>query len=386
MKEIYLDNAATTRVSLVALQAATQVMREHYGNPSSLHAAGVRAAKLLKEARRDLAALLAGQEKELYFTSCGSESNNTVVCGVAASQAHMGKKILIGAAEHPSLSEPAKSLSEKFTVEKIPVDSRGAVNLAILEQLLNDEVVFVGLQFVNNETGLIQPLAEVGDLIKNKAPKAHFHIDGVQGFGKIPVELKKWRADSFAASAHKLGGLKGCGLLWLREGARCRPLIFGGGQERGFRSGTENMAGICSFAVAAGEACAQMEQNAALYCSLRERLWHNLCNIEPKAVPISDFAACSPHIVNISFPGVRSEVLLHYLEAESIYASSGSACHSNKSGASPVLTAMDLPKDIIDGAIRFSFSPENTIQQMDFVAEIICRSVAEIRSLMGKKH
>ncbi len=386
MKEIYLDNAATTRVSQAALQAATNAMVESYGNPSSLHAAGARAAKLLKEARRTLAGLLAVPEKELYFTSCGSESNNTAVFGVAASQARLGKKILIGAVEHPSLSEPAKLLAEKFLVEKIPVDSRGAVNLVALEQLLDDDVIFVGLQYVNNETGLIQPLTQVGELIKNQAPQAHFHIDGVQGFGKLPVEFKKWHADSFAASAHKLGGLKGCGLFWLREGARCRPFIYGGGQERGFRSGTENMAGICSFAAVASEACNKIEQNTALYQSLRERLWHILANKELGAVAVSNFTACSPHIANISFPGVRSEVLLHYLEANGIYASSGSACHSNKSGASPVLMAMGLDKAVIDGAIRFSFSPENTLEQMDFVAEVIFNSVVEIRSLMSRKH
>ena len=383
----YMDNAATTRLSEAAKAAMLPLMDENYGNPSSLHCYGRQASAALEGARKRVAACINADPREIIFTSGGSEANNMAILGVAELKARRGGVILLTAAEHPSLLEPAKYLAQKgFDVQYIPVDAKGSIDTASFERLLTPETVFVGLHQVNNETGAVQDILQLGAQIRQIAPQAHYHIDGVQGLGKLPVLLKSWQADSFAISGHKIHAPKGIGALWLKEGRRLPPLVKGGGQESGLRSGTENMPGIAALAVAVSAAVSKREERAAAMDNVRLALAHKLLAIEDTALngPPPDTAA--PHILNISFMGAKSEVLLHYLEQRGIYVSSGSACSARKTAASHVLQAMGLPAKRLDSAIRFSFSALNTVEEAEKAAVLIARSVEEIRALnKGRK-
>ncbi len=382
MREIYFDNSATTKVAPFAAQAALKAMEEDYGNPSSLHGKGVAASEIIRKAKEILSPLLQGGEGDIYFTSGGSESNNTAIFGVAAAHGKRAKRILVSPMEHPSVLEPVEDLKNRgFIMENIPLDKEGLILLPAFEEMLGEDILLISIQHVNNETGAVQPLEEIGALIREKAPRAFFHIDGVQGFCKLPTRLALWGAHLYSASGHKLHAPKGCGFLWLKKQMRIAPLILGGGQEKNLRSGTENVPGIAAFKAAAEYYGKRQAKSAAHMGQLREFLWQELnkniddcfCN-SPKGG--------APHILNISFLGIKSEVLLHYLEGEGLYVSSGSACHSNKKlSGSPVLRGMGLPKERIDSAIRFSFSPQNTLEEAKAASVIIKKAVAELRLL-----
>ncbi|MEG1500469.1 MAG: cysteine desulfurase family protein [Clostridiales bacterium] len=384
MIEIYFDNSATTKVCEESIEAACYGMEIAYGNPSSLHGKGVEAARLLSDCRDYMAKCLRCLPQEIYFTSGGSESNNTAIMGIAKAHQKKGKKILISAIEHPSVLEPALALRQNgFQVELLPVDSSGYLDLSALEALLDQETILVSVQQVNNEVGSIQPLSEIGDLLQQKAPQAFFHVDGVQGFGKLPVEFGSWHADLYTASSHKIHGPKGVGLLWVNKDCRLLPLIQGGGQERNLRSGTENVPGIMAFTAACKKSYDHMDENRQRMASVREVLAEKLAAEIVDCHFNSDLNKGAAHILNISFPGAKSEVLLHYLEGKGIYVSSGSACHSNKkSGISHVLQAMALKPAWADSAIRFSFSAENTVEEAEIAGKITGESVEEIRSFL----
>ena len=257
MQEIYFDNSSTTRVCDQALAEAVKEMQQEYGNPGSVHHLGAQAFHALQAAHTSLASALHALPEEIYFTGSGTEANNMLIFGVAEARARAGRRILVSAVEHPSVSEPAKYLlSRGFDVHFIPVDPQGRIRLDALAELLNEETILVSIMHVNNETGTIQPLAEAGSLIRRLAPQAIFHVDGVQSFGRVAVDLAAWQADAFVASGHKIHAPKGIALLWLKKERRIPPLLRGGGQERGMRSGTENMPGICAFAKASEIACA----------------------------------------------------------------------------------------------------------------------------------
>ena len=384
MQEIYFDNSATTRVSEEAAAAALAAMRENYGNPSSLHSRGLRALQLLTVSRLALARALNAREQEIIFTSGGSEANNMAILGLAEVNARRGGRILLTAAEHPSLLEPAKYLASKgFEVCFIPVDASGLLDMEALARLLTPAVIFAGLHQVNNESGAVQPLAEIGALIRRKAPQAFFHIDAVQGLGKLPVMLQSWQADSLALSGHKLHAPKGVGALWLKEGRRLPPLIRGGGQEGDLRSGTENMPAIAALAVAVEAAMRRREQQAAHMMQVKLALAQKLLALDGTALNGPPLNEAAPHILNISFVGAKSEVLLHYLEQQGIYVSAGSACSARKSTASHVLQAMNLAEERLHSALRFSFSALNTPEEAEAAAVVIEQAVAEIRALSG---
>ena len=381
MKEIYFDNSATTKVLPEACEAAVMMMRGNYYNPSSLHGKGVLADRILTGARQSLASILKVDEREIYFTSGGSEGNNTALFGVAEINRKKGKKILISQVEHPSVLESAKALASRgFDIEMIPVNKWGKIDLETLKGLLTPEVILVSVQHVNNENGVIQPLPEISALIKEKAPDAVFHVDGVQAFLKIDLDITVSGIDIYTVSGHKIHGPKGIGLLYVKKDVRFLPLIYGGGQERAMRSGTENMPGIAAFRVAAENVYALRQENYVKVKEVRDTLIKELqskisdCHIN---TPLSE---SSPYILNVSFPGVKSEMLLHYLEEKDVYVSSGSACHSRKDIKSHVLMAMGLPDEIIDSAIRYSFSIENTIGEAMKAAEITALAVNEIRA------
>ena len=384
MTEIYFDNSATTIVSEEAATAALAVMREDYGNPSSLHGKGLKAQQLLEKSRLALACALHAAEREVFFTSGGSEANNLALLGLAELKARRGGQILLTAAEHPSLLEPAKYLSRKgFEVQFIPIDAQGLVDLNAFEQLLSPDVIFVGLHQVNNESGAVQPLEEIGALLRQKAAEAFFHIDGVQGLGILPVTLKSWQADSFALSGHKIHAPKGIGALWLKQGRRLPSLIKGGGQEKDLRSGTENMPGIAALAAAVTAAVNRRTERAAAMLQVKLALAQKLLAIDNTALNGPPVEQGAPHILNISFMGAKSEVLLHYLEQQNIYVSAGSACSAKKTSLSHVLQAIGLPKDRLESAIRFSFCALNTVEEAEYAAMATARAVEEIRALSG---
>lgn len=382
---IYLDNSATTKVSIKAMEAANWAMGECYGNPSSAHAEGARAAHALADARSKLLRFFKDAPGELIFNSGGSEGNTTVILGIAASYGKRGRRILVSSIEHPSVLEPAKSLKEKgFDVRFIPVDKYGIIDLGALEQLLTEDVILTSVQHVNNETGAIQPLLEIGKLCKAKAPQSFFHVDGVQSFAKLPLEPAAWQMDLFTASGHKIHAPKGVGLLWFRKNLRLPPLIYGGGQEKNLRSGTENMPGIMAFAEAAGEVAENRETDMIKISLMRYHL------LDLLGEGIADFVVNSPldesglpYVLNISFPGVKSEVLLHYLEDKGVCVSAGSACHSSKKSKSHVLEAMGLAPELVNSAIRFSFSAYNTITEIEKAAQITIEAVSQIRDLFA---
>lgn len=386
MQEIYFDNSSTTRVCDQALAEAVKEMQQEYGNPGSVHHLGAQAFHALQAAHTSLASALHALPEEIYFTGSGTEANNMLIFGVAEACARAGRRILVSAVEHPSVSEPAKYLlSRGFDVHFIPVDPQGRIRLDALAELLNEETILVSIMHVNNETGTIQPLTEAGSLIRRLAPQAIFHVDGVQSFGRVAVDLAAWQADAFVASGHKIHAPKGIALLWLKKERRIPPLLRGGGQERGMRSGTENMPGICAFAKASEIACAGMQEYARQMHHVKQVLLDavsaSLPDVYVNGPPLAEAA---PHILNLSFPGARSEVLLHYLEEKGVYVSAGSACNSRSSKGSPVIEALGISPERVDSALRFSFSRENTPEEALAAAEVLQAAVTEIRLWMGR--
>ncbi|NLF80859.1 MAG: cysteine desulfurase [Clostridia bacterium] len=385
---MYFDNSATTRVSEQAAAAALRAMREDYGNPSSIHGKGVAAFHALSEARASLARLLHVAADELYFTSCGTESNNIVLHGAARLAGKQGK-ILISAVEHPSVHETAKRLAGLgYQLELIPVSAEGVFDPDALEPLLDEQTILVSIMHVNNETGAIQPLRQAGQLIRRLSPRALFHVDAVQSFGRLPLPLADWQADAVTMSGHKIHAPKGIGLLWLRAGVNLPSLMQGGGQERGLRSGTENMSGIMAFVAAAEECYSRMELHGEAIAQVRDVFLSELRRGLPQLLlngPADEHAVS--HILNISLPGVRSEVLLHSLEMKGLYVSAGSACTSRSTRGSRILQAMGLPKERVDAAIRCSFSRYNTPEEAVQAAGLIVETVNELSGLinLGKR-
>lgn len=384
MEEIYFDNSATTKVADEAIAVALKAMRDDYGNPSSLHGKGVTAFHALNEARSLFSTCLDVPKDEIYFTSCGTESNNIIIQGAAKAAGKKGK-ILISSVEHPSVYEPTRNLlSLGYEVEMIPVDQQGIINLSALEQMLDTDTVLVSIMHVNNETGSIQPLQQAGALIRTICPQALFHVDAVQSFGRLPLFLAAWQADAVSMSGHKIHAPKGIGLLWLRQNRNIPALLLGGGQEQGLRSGTENMSSIMAFATAAKQCYERMDQNYADMEKVRQKLLSQLQTTIPNiAINGPEDEQAAAHILNISFPGMRSEVLLHSLEARGLYVSAGSACTSKSSKGSRILSSMGLSDERIDSALRFSFSRYNTVEEAARAARYVAETVKELSGIMG---
>ncbi len=384
MSYIYFDNAATTLADPAAVQAAMQVLNQDFGNPSSLHHLGVRAHQVLLASRQTIADCLKAKPSEIIFNSGGTEGNNHVLQGISYAKRHQGKQIIVAASDHPSLLEVAKILGERgYQIDLAPITESGVIDLDKLADLINENTICLALHHVNNETGAIQPLAKIGGLLKSKAPKAHLHIDAVQSFAKQDIDLAGWQADSLALSGHKIHGLKGSGALWLKQGTNLPPLIAGGGQERNMRSGTENLAGIAALAKAAELAFSKKAANLEHLAKIRQILQAGLLDDQQNILnsPLEGAA----QIINISFGGLKSEVLLHYLEAKSIYVSAGSACASHKATHSHVLAAMNLPKERLDNALRFSFCANNTLDEAKQVVAAVKEAVAEFRLIKSTK-
>ena len=388
---VYLDNSATTRQYDEVTDVMSRAMRENFGNPSSLHSLGLKAEKEVKNARKILAQSLGAGEEEVFFTSCGTESDNTVLMGAAQAKKRRGKKIIVSAVEHPAILEPAKKLeSMGFEVAYIGVDKQCRLNLESLKNAVTDDTILISVMGVNNETGTIMPIEEIARF-KEEYNRTHgtdiwLHTDAVQAFGKILVNLKKEYkgVDFLSASAHKIHGPKGMGLLYMKKGLNLVPFLLGGGQERHMRSGTENTPGIVGFGKAAELAMRDFDERIQRMSTARQRLLEQICaEIKDIRINSPEGEEACPSVLNLSFLGTRGEVLLHTLEQDGIFVSTGSACFSNHSSAkgSHVLNAMGLTPKEIEGAIRFSFSEFNTEEEMDFTADKVKAAVARFRRL-----
>ncbi len=377
----YFDNSATTRQRDEITRVMNDVCDRLYGNPSSLHRMGFQAEKELTAARNKLLELIGGTGfGKLYFTSGATEANNWVFRSILPANPRLGRHVLVSAVEHPSVNESALSMRDAgYEIEAIPVDSDGRVNLDKLTELIRpDDTALVSVMHVNNETGAIQPIEEIVKLVRKLRPGALIHCDCVQSFGKLPVDVKKMGVDLISVSAHKIHGPRGIGFLYAGKDVKLRPLLYGGGQEGGERSGTENLPAICGMAAAAGLVCENIEANYLKAVKMRNIFKEALTGSIRACSVNTPEEGSSPYVLNVSFPGLRAEVILHTLENYGIYVSVGSACSSHKKNRSSVLTAMGVGKSSIDGAIRISFSPDNTEEQCVYASKIL---VTEIKKL-----
>ena len=374
---IYLDNAATTKPCRAAAEAMLSVVEE-FGNPSSLHGMGLAAEKKLNAAKQILSGMLGGIAKNIYFTSGGTEANNLAVIGSALAKKREGSRVIVSAAEHPSVLEAARHLSDiGFDVKYAPIDITGRVNIDLFSELITPDTIVVSVMHVNNETGVIQPIEELSRIIKSTAPKAVFHCDCVQSFGKLPVNINKLGVDMISISAHKIHGFKGCGALYTKN-TRISPMIHGGEQQNGMRPGTENIGGILAFAAAAKECSNENDKMKMKRQIMIDALRASL----PDIVVNGSDKYNSGSVLNVSFPAIKAEILLHALEQHGIYISTGSACSSHKPMPSHVLTAMGVQQKLIAGAARMSFSEETSIEELKEAAAVIAEEAKKIRRYM----
>ena len=384
---IYLDHSATTPVRPEVLAFIHDTMEQHFGNPSSLYDLGIATEKIIKESRRTLAKSLRVKEDEFYFTSCGSESNNTVLRGVAEAYRKRGNHLICSAVEHPSVLRTMEYLEKEqgFELTKIGLDRKGNFDLEGLKKAMRKDTILCSVMMVNNEVGALFPLKEIAEIVHSVNPDCVFHVDGVQGYGRIPIDLKKTGIDAFSLSGHKLGAPKGIGGLYVRDGLRVFPLIYGGGQEKGLRAGTENFAYIGALALAAKLSLENREAKNEHLAKVKQTLIEELKAQNIAFEVNGDAEKGAAHIVNFRFDGVKSEVLLHFLEGQKIYVSQGSACHNNTKSSSETLEAMGLSAEERDGSLRFSFGDETKIEDMKTVALAVKNGVDMIRTMRGKR-
>ena len=369
---IYLDNSATTRCSDGAVEIMRQALQENFGNPSSLHNFGYQGEQYRENAREAIAATLKCDKNEIFFTSGGTEGNNLALMGGAEAKKRRGNHIITTAIEHASVSNPIKQLEKLgFEITYLGTDQYGVISLDELQSAIRPDTILVSIMMVNNEIGSIQPVADAGKLIKSINPEILFHVDAIQAYGKMAINPKKMNIDLLTVSGHKIHGPKGSGFIYIREKTRVVPQILGGGQEKGMRSGTENVPAIAGLGVAAKEAYDNLEANREHMYMLRDRLIEGLGQIEGVSLNGHLDHNSAPHILSVSVSGARTkaEVILHRLEEYEIYVSAGSACSSNKPAISSTLKAIGLNSDLLNRTIRFSLCPENTTEEIDRAIE-----------------
>lgn len=374
---IYLDNASTTKPSEGVKKAVIDAM-ENFGNPSSMHRLGIDAEKIIKSSKSAVSKVLGVEEDNIFFTSGGTEANNTAILGYCRRNKKRGTHIITSAIEHPSVAVPFKKLAaEGFDVTVIGVDKNGVLDLDAFKEALREDTIFVSVMWVNNETGNVQPVDKLKAIMKEISPKAVLHVDGVQSFGKIECKPKKHGIDMMSISGHKVHGIKGIGALYVNNGINFDPYIIGGGQQKDRRSGTENVVGIAAIGEAAREISLSKDKITALRDRLETGLRENIENIK-----INGEGEKTPYILNVSFIGIKAEILLHALENHGIFVSTGSACSTNKPMPSPVLTAMGLKREEIMGAVRFSLSDNLSEDDIDKTVMAVKKEVENIRRIM----
>ncbi len=378
--EAYLDNSATTKPYDEAIARMAEVMRDNYGNPSALHRRGKSAEDSLAKDRDTVARLIGARSDEIYFTSGGTESDNIAIIGYAMANRRSGNRIICTETEHAAVLNSFKYLeAQGFDAVYIGVDKYGYPDMDELRCAVNEDTILLSFMYVNNETGTVFPIDEISAL--RDSDKCALHVDAVQAFGKLDINVKKSNIDMLSISSHKIHGPNGVGALYIRNGVKIAPLSYGGNQERAMRSGTENIAGIASFTRACEIKFANKDADNARITELKENFKRKLLSaIDDVVINSPDNSLC--YVLNLSFPGVKSEVLLHVLESKGIYVSTGSACNSKKNKYSYVLKAMGLKDNIIDSALRFSFSAFTTAEELDYVAEVLQREVPLLRKIM----
>ena len=398
--EVYFDNSATTRTDENVIELMSHIMRDDFGNPSSKHAKGVESEKYLTQAKETLSSILKVSPKEIFFTSGGTESNNTAVIGYALANKRRGRHLITSAAEHDSVLEAFKYLEQiklpenidpegkGFEVTYLKPDGRGQISDDDVRAAMREDTILVSVMMVNNELGSLSDVSSIGRIIKERNPECAFHVDAVQAFGKYEIYPKKMDIDMLSISAHKIHGPKGSGMLYVNEKTKVQPLILGGGQQRGFRSGTDNVPGAAGLALAAKSAYAGLKEDTAHMCRIKDYLTDRLNEL----CAMGAFGKCSvtvnsqkgdvsaPHILSVKFLPVKSEVLLHALEEKGIYVSAGSACSSNRKRGSHVLSAIGMDAKAADCTLRFSFSKYNTMEEADYLLECL----KEILPLLSK--
>jgi len=384
--EVYLDNSATTRPYDEVIEYMNEINKYMYGNPSSLHTKGIEAEKLVKKARETISESLGVSSREIYFTSGGTESINLAIRGFLEANPRLGNHIITTKIEHPATLEVFRYLEEKgYKVDYIGVDENGVVKLDELEEKINGNTALISVMMVNNETGSIQPVDDIAAIKNARKRDAALHVDAVQAYGKMQVLPYKQGIDMLSVSSHKIHGPKGTGALYVNRSLRIKPIIFGGGQESSLRSGTENVPGICGFGLAVEKTFDKIEENRLKV----KKLYDLFCGLLKKE-GVEEYKILSPHngspyILNISFPNIRAEVLLHHLEEKDIYVSTGSACSSRKKKLSHVLEAMSLKACDIEGAIRFSFSSFNNEEDIIYTVDALKEILPKIKIKRGGK-
>lgn len=380
--EAYFDNSATTPVYPEVRDLVVKLMEEDYGNPSSLHLKGVKAAGYIKDARERLARLMKVQPKEIVFTSGGTESNNMALIGGALANRRAGNKIITTSVEHASVGSTVDFLKDMgFEVVRIGVDSRGLIDEQQLIDAVDDDTIIVSVMYVNNEIGAVMPIQDLVKRVKEKNPSVLIHVDAIQAFGKYTIYPGRMGIDMMSISSHKFHGPKGVGALYIRDRVKVKPIIYGGGQQSGMRSGTENVPGIAGMVLAAEMTYNDLDAKVEHMRQLKEHLIGELTQIEDVYSNSGD----APHIASITFKGVRSEVMLHALEERGVYVSSGSACSSNKHSVSSTLKSIGLPQEKLESTLRFSLSPENTMDQVDYAVDCCKELLPVLRRYRRKK-
>ncbi len=379
--EVYLDNSATTRAYDCVGDLVRRVMCQDYGNPSSMHAKGVQAEHYIKETKEILAKLLKVKDKEIVFTSGGTESDNLALIGAARANRRRGNHLITSSIEHPAILNTMRYLEEEedFRVTFLPVDRYGRVKLEALQEALCPETILVSIMYVNNEVGSVQPIRQAADMVKAYNKDILFHVDAVQGFGKYRIYPKKEKIDMLTLSGHKIHGPKGTGALYIGEQVKIKPIVFGGEQQKNIRSGTENVPGIAGLGLAAKTIYDGLEEKVARMRALKARFIEGVQKLDDITIHGLCDETSAPHIISVGFAGVRSEVLLHALEEKGIYVSSGSACASNHPAISGVLKGIGAQKEYLDATLRFSMSEFTTEEEIDYTLETLYNLVPVLR-------
>ncbi len=383
--DAYLDNSATTKVYDSVKDVMVKVMLEDYGNPSSMHMKGLEAENYVKDAIKTIAKSLKATEKEIIFTSGGTESNNMALIGGAMANKRRGNHIITTKIEHASVSNTVKYLEEEgFRISYLPVDNNGIVDLEVLKKELCEDTILVSVMYVNNEIGAVEPIEEIGKIVKDYNKDIVFHVDAIQAYGKYNIVPKKANIDLLSVSSHKIHGPKGVGFIYIKEKTKIKPIILGGGQQKGMRSGTDNVPGIAGMAQAVKEIYTDFDKKIDKMYELREAFIDGVEKIEGAVVNGKKDRTNAPHIVSVSFSGIRSEVLLHALEDKQIYVSAGSACSSNKPAISETLKSIGVDNALLDSTVRFSFSTMTTINEIEYALEVLANIVPVLQRYRAK--
>ena len=382
MPEIYFDNGATTMVFPEVREIMMEVMETEYGNPSSMHKKGFLAEQYVNRARDIIAKSLKVEPREIYFTSGGTEANNLALIGTAMAHKRTKKHIITSCIEHASVYNPLSCLEDEgFEVTYLPVDHKGIVDLDKLKEALRPDTFLVSVMCVNNEIGAVEPIEEIGKIVKSYDSSILFHTDCIQAYGKMKCFPKKWKVDMLSVSGHKIHGPKGIGFIYIKEGTKIKPMIWGGNQQKGMRSGTENVPGIVGLGKATELIYQDHKEKVKHIRAVKE---HFIDRVMAEIPNVKDNSGEAPHIASISFLGVRSEVLLHALEEKGIYVSAGSACSSNKPEVSGTLRGIGLDKEHYESTLRFSFSIYNTVEEADACVECLKELLPVLRKFTRK--